>query len=178
MCIVKFFYRYKRRNLFIRIFVDNIVNRFSFCCSAAFRDFEHLKPITSPFVCKDEYIIMCACNKHMSDKIVFAGCSSCNTLAASRLPSITRYREPFDETAVADRNHNFFFSNHIFNAKLFRLINNLGSAVITVFLFHCNQLFLYNFHLELFIFQNRFQLFDEFYGLTIFIFHLFTFEPG
>ena len=121
---------------------------------------------------------MCAGNEHLRYKIIFTCCSSGNAFTTARLPSVTRYWVTFYEAAVTDRNNHFFFSDHVFDVKLFGFINNFGTAVIAVLFFHFSQFIFYNFHLKLFAFQNGFQLFYKLYRFTIFVFHFFTFKTG
>ena len=71
-----------------------------------------------------------------------------------------------------------FFGDHVLDAELFGLVDDLRAALVAVLLLDLQQLFLDDLHLELLALQDRLQPLDQLDRLAVLVLDLLPFQAG
>ena len=114
----------------------------------------------------------------MLDEIVFARRSAGHAAAAARLAAVSAYGEPLDEAVVGDGHHDLLFGDHVFDAELFRLVDDLRPPFVAVFLLDLQKLLPDNLHLELLARKDCPKLLNQLNRLAVFLLDFLPLESG
>ena len=136
--------RYNRCYLLLR----HKLNKIDYCCSsrctATFRYLIHLKPIHSSFVCKEHYIVVCRCHKHIFDIIIIYRLHSLYALTATVLALKVVYWHTLDISEFCHCDDRIFVWYKVLHWYVKFIISDRCSSVITVFVTDFNNLFFDN----------------------------------
>src|SRR5438445_10173778 len=102
MLFIELLNRNERGDILIGLLSHEIDNRFPPRCTARFRNFMNLEPVTSALVGEEQDIVVCGRNEHMFDEIVFLRRRPGHASSAAPLAPVSGNRKALDESPVAD----------------------------------------------------------------------------
>ena len=106
-------------------------------------------------------------NEKVVDEVLVAGLHSDPALATASLVSIDGDRTPLDIAGMGYGDDHILFRNHVFDADLFRLLDDLGAALVAVLLFDLGELVADDVANLLLAGENGFQLRNPFLNLLV-----------
>ncbi len=162
----------------VRLDVEQVLDGTSLRCLVAFRNFVHLQPVALTFLGKEQHGVVHCSRIDVLDEVFIACFTTLRAYSTTVLCAEISQRRTFDVSQMRNGDNHLIVSIEVFRIEVFRSVYDFRTALVTVLLFHLEQLILDNLLAKLVVHQNFLEVSNLLHQFLIFVVQLVLHQSG